>query len=97
MTLLGVYLNSVEIKKLIVARSEEFQIPLKFICNDVGVSYDKFLSEYINSKDSSGYKITEDKFNKILNLLGLETRYTIVIKKDFNADEVRDNLRSKNA
>lgn len=93
MRLLEVYLNSVEIKKQLVKRSEEFQIPFKFICSEIGINYKKFLNDYINAADSSTYKITEDNFEKILDMLGMETRFSIVLKKDFDFTAMRDKLK----
>lgn len=95
MSTLHVYLNSVEIKKQLVSRSQEFGIPFKYICKEIGIDYDRFLTQYINAKDSSKFRISEDDFERILFFLGMETRYTIVLKKDFNSQEILDSLRLK--
>lgn len=95
MSALDIYLGSKEIKKIIVKRSFEFKIPLKFICNEIGIKYDSFISDYINAEDSSKYSITEEKFEKVLCLLGMEPRCTVVLKKDFDVEETRERLRQK--
>lgn len=95
MGLLHTYLNSVEIKKLLVSRSQGFNIPFKWICAEVGINYNKFLNEYINALDSSKYVISEKAFEDILGLLGMDVKVQIILKKDFRADTVLERLKEK--
>ena len=95
MSTIQIYLTSKEIKKTIVQRSQDFRIPLKLICHAVQIKYEPFIREYINAEDSSNYKIEEEKFEKILNLLGVETRVTLVLKKNFGENEIREQLQEE--
>jgi hypothetical protein len=97
MGLLHTYLNSVEIKKLLVSRSQEFNIPFKWICAEVGINYNHFLERYINALDSSKYVISEKAFEEILELLGVYVKVSLVISKCFRADTVLERLKEKYA
>lgn len=48
---------------------------------------------YINSVDNNRCKLTEDQFEKILNLLGVKIRYLAIIDTAFDADGLRNTLR----
>lgn len=91
--MLSIYLGSAELKKALIARSIELEIPFKWICNELYIPYDDFMRSYINSS-SSNLDITEGKFNELLVMLGIEVRVQFVIP-DYNASELRDRLKEK--
>lgn len=74
--------SSKEVRRLIVEKSLEYGIPLRYICEEVGVEYSLFMMQYINSRsDVSKLEITDEQFEKILHRLGIEIRYQFVIDK----------------
>lgn len=91
MNLHDVLLNSAEVKKLFIQRSRDYQLPLKYICNEAGVDFNEFMQSYVNSKASSGCSITEDQFIKMLSVIGVNVKYTFIIdsKVDMNAESRR--------
>jgi hypothetical protein len=94
MTFNEVLLNATEIKKLIINRSFEFNIPLKYICSEVGIEYRAFLDSYINAPvNPSG--ITEDQFKEILGILGVSLRYQLVIDKNIDMEKRSKELEEK--
>jgi hypothetical protein len=68
-SLIDVYLGSNELKKLIVNRSEELRLPLRFICHRVKIDYSVFIESYINSLNNHTFDITEKQFEQILGQL----------------------------
>jgi len=86
-TALDSYLGSNELKKLIVSRSTEFELPLKAICLDLGIDYANFMQSYINSNENNKFKIEEGKFLELLKHLGINVRYQFIIndKSDYAA------------
>lgn len=80
-------LQSVEIKKLIVQRSTEHKIPLKYLCEKVGVNYLSFMASYIRAEGDPD--IREEDFLKILELLGVTLRFQLVVEKSIDMDARR--------
>lgn len=95
MTLLKIFLGSAELKRRIVARSIEFNIPLRYVCNEVLVDYSRFMAAYINSSNISDLDITEQQVEQLLKLLGIETRVQFIINANYNGAEVRERLKEK--
>lgn len=92
--LLDIYLGSKELKKLLISRSEELQIPFKYICHDLGIDYTDFMKQYINS-NSANMPIGEEMFGKILSYLGINVRFQFVVDTGFRALEVQQELKNK--
>lgn len=93
MTLLQTYLGSAEIKKCLIARSNDLGIPFKLICEKVGFKYQTFLNEYLNHVGVSAMKISQEKFEEIMSYLGVETRVNIILL-DIDAEAIKDKLRN---
>lgn len=85
MRLLKTYLGSNELKKVIVKRSIELNIPFRFICHEIGVEYRAFMQTYINSSTGDSSDMTEEQFEGMLEILGIETRFQFVLKSNFVA------------
>lgn len=92
--MLAIFLGSAELKKALIVRSTELEIPFKYICAEVGVNYDEFMRSYINSS-SNNLEISEDKFSQIMSLLGIGTRVQFVISSTFDYVKVREELKEK--
>ncbi len=86
MLLIDILRGSKEVKRLIVSRSFEYRIPLKYICLEVGLDYISFMQSYINSETMANCSVTEEQFEKILKILG------ITIRPQFVIDELYDGL-----
>lgn len=95
MTLLEVILDSKELKRLIVKRSLEYNIPLRYLCKESGIEYNSFMRSYINAMDSREYDCTEAKFKKLLSVLGINVRYQFVINDGIDMVEKSKELNSK--
>lgn len=93
-TAIETYLGSKELKKLIVRRSEELGLPLRFICLDLGIDYAAFARQYLNSNENKEFTIDEKLFEKLLLSLGVEIRHQFVIDKNFNSEEKKEYLRT---
>jgi hypothetical protein len=91
--LLNTYLGSRELKKLLIQRSEELQIPFRYICHEVDIKYKAFMNQYINGK-STALPITEKQFERILDILGISVRFQFVVDKQYRALEVQQELKS---
>jgi hypothetical protein len=97
MALIDVYLGSKELKRTIVERSFQFEIPLKLICAEAGINYKTFLQGYVNSNTPDSTDITEKQFEKVLGLLGIEVRTQFIIQSKYKPSEVRQKLEEKYA
>lgn len=95
MTLIEIYLGSAELKRLILKRSNEFNIPLKYVCSEVGLEYKSFMASYMNVQGVSTADITEEQFNKMLSILGVKVRHQFIIDVGYNGSEVSDKLGEK--
>lgn len=95
MKLLDIYLGSAELKKKIVQRSLEFQIPLAYICREIGIEYKTFMSSYINVSGPSSLEVTEEQFEKMLSILGISVRHQFIIMSDYNGKAISDTLSEK--
>lgn len=84
MTLLEVFMESKEIKKLIVERSTMYRMPLRYVCREAGIDYTDFMSMYINSGSWKKCNLTEDQFQKLLSIFGIEVRFQLVINKSID-------------
>lgn len=93
MQVIDIYLGSKELKKLIVKRSFDLELPLKLICLDLGIDYKEFMSKYINSHENNNYEISEELFEKILSHLGISVRHQFVIDTRFDAVAKQEYLR----
>lgn len=94
-SILEIYLGSKELKKLIIRRSEEFEIPFRYICNDIKMDYRDFMQSYINSLSNDNFSITEQQFERLLELLGIKLKHQFIIKSDYPAGSIREMLREK--
>lgn len=92
--LLHTYLTSKELKGLIVQRSIEFQLPLRYICHKVGISHDSFMRSYING-GGLNLEIEECQFEQILEILGISIRFQFVVQREYNACEVQGQLKEE--
>jgi len=95
---IDVYLGSNELKKLIVERSFKLEIPLRYICNEAGIEYSKFINSYINSRSNKNCKVTEKQFDKIFEILGIKVRTQFLILSEesgYYAKEVKKELEQK--
>lgn len=95
MTTIENLIKSKEIRRLIVERSITCRVPLKYICKEIGIEYDYFLKAYINSKDADAFDISEEKFEKMLGLLGIKKRIQLVIDKSIDTDKISEDLENK--
>lgn len=91
MTLHQLLLNSKEVRKLIVHRSEKYNIPLRYVCREISVDYTRFLG-YINSQTSRPSDIAEHEILKALEVLGVSIRFQVVIDGRLNMIEVSKKL-----
>lgn len=94
-TILDIYLGSKELKKLIIRRSEDFEIPFRYICNDIKMDYKDFMQSYINSISNDSFSITEEQFERMLELLGIKLKHQFIIKSDYPAGAIREMLAGK--
>lgn len=95
MTLIDVCLGSAELKRFIWSRSIKFNIPLSYICSEIGIEYKEFMRSYMNVQGVSKLEITEEQFRKMLSILGISVRYQFVIDSNYNGAEVSDRLGEK--
>lgn len=95
MKLLNIYLGSAELKRKIVERSTEFEIPLAYICGEIGIEYNALMKSYINVSGISRLEITEEQFEKMLSILGISVRHQFVIETDYKGREVSEELHEK--
>lgn len=94
MILLDVYTESKQLKRIIVERSLKYKIPLRYICNDIGVNYRQFMNAYINGS-SLPEGMNQYKFEKMLSLLGIDVRCQFVINGNYNGEAVNNELKRK--
>lgn len=95
MKLLNIYLGSAELKRKVVERSVEFNIPLTYICDEIGIEYRAFMTSYINTPGISKLEVTEEQFEKMLSILGITVRHQFIIESDYNGKEVSNKLNEK--
>lgn len=95
MSAIDIYLGSKELKRTIVERSFNLELPLRYICKEIGVDYKTFMSSYVNSLESTSFPITEDQFERMLEILGIGVRYQFIIDSDFDSEKMRFYLKSK--
>lgn len=95
MKIIDVLRGSKELKRLIINRSFEFRIPLKYICKEVGVDYISFMQSYINSETMANCSLTEENFEQILKLLGVSIRTQFVIDSKYDGLEQGIELTKK--
>ncbi len=95
MTLMDVYLGSAELKRLIVSRSKEFNIPLSYICSEIKLEYKHFMASYMNVQGVSKADITERQFEEMLSLLGISVRFQFIIDAKYDGATVSDELGEK--
>lgn len=95
MTLLEVLLNSKEIKRMIVKRSSDYNIPLRYLCREAGIDYNLFMRSYINALDQKAYEGTEEDLRKVLDTLGIKIRYQFVIDETIDLAEKSRLLTNK--
>ena len=95
MKLLAILLESKEIKRLIVKRSFDYNIPLRYVCLECGISYQDFMQQYINVMNKSTIELSEDKFRKLLSILGISIRYQVVIDSEMDMGEQSKRLSIK--
>lgn len=93
MNVVDVFLNSKELKKTIVYLSKEYEIPLMTICSEIRMDYKYFMNAYINCTDPSvRFEISYFQVNRILEILGIETRVQFVVKRHERIKEVQKIL-----
>ena len=92
--LIEIYLGSVELKKLLISRSKELNIPFSLVCKSIGIDYNKFLNKYVNVSDSRGFDVSESQFEELLNSFGISVRHQFVIDDNFDAVKKIDELNS---
>jgi hypothetical protein len=99
LSMLEVLLNNNQIKRVIIERSFEYNIPFKWICAEIGIDYKTFMYSYINAaKSPSG--VSEEQFCEIFELLGMSLHHELIIRKDIDmaaksrelADKYRETL-----
>jgi len=94
--LLDVLRTNKEIRRLIVEKATKYRLPLRMLSEYAGIEYKLFLSEYINPIDSVNTEITEEQFEKMLNLLGVEIRFQFVTNTSRDIEtEIRDFVRKR--
>lgn len=93
MPAIDTYLGSKELKKLIVDRSFELELPLKLICLEVAIDYKDFMQSYINSHENKNFTVSENKFEAVLNALGIKVRHQFIIDEKFDYKSKQDELR----
>lgn len=96
MSLSVIVLTSKEVKRLIVKRSVELEIPLTHICSSLGISYKGFMDNYINGTEPVKSDITYKHVLKVLEALGVKVRYQFVVDTDFDVDGAKKKLNMKN-
>ena len=95
MALFDGLIQSKEIKKLLVNRSFEYKIPLKYVCDEVGVNYSAFMEGYINSVNSDFFEIKEEKFIEVLNFLGINIRMAVIVDTSKDMKKLSYDLSQK--
>ena len=83
---IDVLIQNKPLKKAIVEIALKNKVPFKYLCREVDIKYSDFMDDYIRAIDVSGFKIDEEKFIKLIGLLGLTVRTTVVV--DQNVDLV---------
>lgn len=91
MTLDDTILTSKEIRRLIVNRSFELGIPLRYVCYEAGLGYTPFMRGYINSTVKS--QLDPNKILKVLELLGVDVKYQFIVNKEFNGPARKEYLK----
>ncbi len=95
MLLIEILRGSKELKRLIVNRSFEYKIPLRYICQECGIEYKEFMLSYINSSTMKDCRLKEEDFANILKLLGVTIKHQFIIDKEYDGLEVRNELINK--
>lgn len=93
--LIDIFLGSAALKRQIVKRSIDFNIPIKYICSEIDVDYPSFMSAYINTPGVSDFEITEEQFRKMLGILGIDVRYQFVVDSEFDGKAESERLKVK--
>jgi hypothetical protein len=95
MKLIDVLFKGKEIKKLIVKRSFDLEIPLRHVCEHCNINYSHFMSTYINTHSSLKCRLTEDEILRVLETLGVSMRYQFLIDEDYDKKERKSYLKNK--
>lgn len=86
--------ESTQVRKAIIEQSENFLIPLQYVCLKAGIHYPSFITHYLRTKEGSSFDVTEEDFLKLLELLGFDVRITIVkVADEAQMFERREELR----
>lgn len=91
--LLATYLGSRELKNAIIKRKQEFDIPFRYICHEIGCNYNHFMKSYINSQDARDCKLTEKQFERLLEIMGIKMRFQFVIDSKYKC-EIKETLKN---
>lgn len=83
-------LASKNIRRALIARSEELGIPIKYACSETYVSYDKFIT-YLNT-DNDRLDFDEHDVLRVFGFYNMSLRFTLVTDKSKD-----DNLRNMKA
>jgi hypothetical protein len=95
MNLVGVFLQSKELKRTIVSLSVKHNIPLKYIAKDINMEYDYFMRAYINSMINDKFDIKLWQVERIFYILGIEARTQFVINGKHDFEKVQKLLKDK--
>jgi hypothetical protein len=95
MTLYDILFRGKEVKKLIVKRSFDTGIPLRYICLGANINYVHFMGTYINSNSSENCKLSENDILRVLDVLGVSLRYQFLIDENYNKEEKKLHLKNK--
>lgn len=95
MRLSEILLTSKEIKRLIVKRSFELEIPLTHICSHLGISYVRLMKHYINGNSPEIMQMDSIQILRILELLGVKMKYQFIVDPDFNVEVSKAKIKQK--
>lgn len=94
----GIINQSYELRKHIIHRAEEHNIPLSWLCRSVGIAEDRFISGYCNKKNLSTTfpDVTDSELVDIATKLGIDVRVQLVLRK-MDESEMKDLKRMLHA
>lgn len=93
MDFLDVFLGSKELKRTIVKLSVQHSLPLRYMCQEIGLEYRHFMDAYINSSEHTSFVITEKQAKRLLEMLGVSVRMQFIIDSNHDYKKVQDHLK----
>lgn len=89
-----IILNSKELKKMIIRRSEEFGIHLSYVAQEVGIPWRNLRISYLNSVDESTTPaFSHGDLIKMADILGIDVKVRLIIRdQSYDGEKMKEYL-----